>query len=117
MLRSWTSFFIFAALLFLGTTVCFSQNAPSQDPVPAIPSAAPAPVQPAASSAAAIEDDDDSPDIPPFARSRTSEKEYLQLRDRQLRLQRGLDDLVNDPQARTRAVRTLGVQEQSLRRM
>jgi hypothetical protein len=85
--------------------------------VPAIPSAAPASIQPAASSAAVIEDDDDSPDIPPFARSRTSEKNYLQLRDRQLRLQRGLDDLAKDPQARSRAIRTLRLQEQSLRRM
>ncbi|HKF22129.1 MAG TPA: Ig-like domain repeat protein [Candidatus Angelobacter sp.] len=80
-------------------------------------SAVPASSQPAASSVAEPENDDDSPDIPPFARSRTSEKEYLQLRDRQLRLQRGLDDLVHDPQARTRAIRTLRVQEQSVVRM
>src|SRR5262249_28900395 len=44
-------------------------------------------------------------------------KEYLQLRDRQLRLQRGLDDLVKDPQARSRAIRNMQVQEQSIRRM
>jgi hypothetical protein len=115
MVRSWISF-VFAALLLLAATLCFPQNARSQDSVPQ-PSALPASSYPAASSAALPEDDDDSPDIPPFARSRTSEKEYLQLRDRQLRSQRGLDDLMNDPQARSRALRTMQLQEQSLRRM
>jgi photosystem II stability/assembly factor-like uncharacterized protein len=111
MARSWMSV-VFAFLLVFAATVCFSQDAPSQGSGPGTSAAAPA-----ASQSAVPEDDDDSPDIPPFARSRTSEKQYLELRDQQLRLQRGLDDLVNDPQARSRAIRTMQLQEQSSRRM
>jgi hypothetical protein len=115
MVRSWMSV-IFAFLVVFAATACFSQNAPSQGSTPGAIDVAAVPSQSAASSDVS-EDDDDSPDIPPFARSRTSEKQYLELRDQQLRLQRGLDDLVNDPQARSRAIRTMRLQEQSSRRM
>src|SRR5262249_1579574 len=115
MVRSWMSV-VFAIFLVFTATACFSQNSPPQSPAPTTPAASSAPST-ASTAPPAEEEDDDSPDIPPFARSRTSSKEYLQLRDQQLRLQRGLDDLLRDPQARGRALRSMQLQEQSLRRM
>src|SRR5262245_51553557 len=116
MVRSWMSV-VFAIFLVFTATACFSQNSPSQTPAPSGPAASSAPSATGAAAPAEEEEDDDSPDIPSFARSRTSSKEYLQLRDQQLRLQRGLDDLLKDPQARSRAIRSMQLQEQSIRRM
>ena len=59
--------------------------------------------------------DADSADIPPFARGRISEKEYLELRDQEIRIRRGVNDLVRSPHARSRAVRKMQFQEQVLR--
>src|SRR6185437_6689864 len=59
--------------------------------------------------------DADSADIPPFARGHISEKEYLELRDQEIRIRRGVNDLVRSPQARSQAVRKMQFQEQVLR--
>ena len=53
----------------------------------------------------------DSADIPAIARGRISEEEYLERRDQQIRMQRGIDDLVSDPLLRTNAIRTMELQE------
>jgi Big-like domain-containing protein len=63
----------------------------------------------------AAEVDADSADIPPIARDRISEEQYFSLRDRDVRLRRGIDDLVHIPQARSMAVRRMALQEQLLR--
>src|SRR5262249_43010501 len=96
-------------LVFLNT-LSFSQkvsqpasNAPAaQDQGGATPATAP-------------DEDDDSADIPPFARGHISEKEYFALRDQEIRTRRGIDDLMRSPQARSQAVRKLQFQEQFLR--
>lgn len=59
----------------------------------------------------APEADSESADIPPFARGRISQEEYLALRDRQIRMLRGIDDLVRDPLLRSKAIRTMELQE------
>ena len=61
--------------------------------------------------AAAPDADVDSPDIPPFARGHISEQQYLELRDQQLRLQRGVNELMLDPTARSRAINQMQLQE------
>ncbi|HET9281541.1 MAG TPA: Ig-like domain repeat protein [Candidatus Angelobacter sp.] len=72
--------------------------------------------KPAATTAVPAADADaDSADIPPFARGRISEKEYLELRDQEIRIRRGVNDLVRSPQARSQAVRKMQFQEQVLR--
>src|SRR5262249_31159081 len=76
---------------------------------------APAAQDQGAATAAAPAEDDDSADIPAFARGRISEKEYFALRDQEIRTRRGIDDLVRSPQARSQAVRKLQLQEQFLR--
>src|SRR5262249_18421963 len=118
MLRIWVLAVTVFSLVF--TAVCLAQTVPSQSPAPSAPGAPEAASAPATSSTAAPaeeEEDDDSPDIPAFARGRISQREYLELRDQQLRLQRGVGDLLKDPQARSRAVRTMQLQEQAVRRM
>ncbi|MGE5322688.1 MAG: hypothetical protein ACM3SW_07495, partial [Actinomycetota bacterium] len=57
------------------------------------------------------EPETDSADIPPFARGFVSEEQYLALRDQQIRLQRGINDLVRDPLLRSKAIRSMGQQE------
>ncbi|HEY7403911.1 MAG TPA: Ig-like domain repeat protein [Candidatus Angelobacter sp.] len=100
-----TQTFLFLLLL---TTWSFSQNPSQQAP------RAPAQGQ-AGAGAAAPEEDDDSADIPPFARGHVSESEYFALRDQEIRTRRGINDLMRSPQARSQAVRRLQFQEQLLR--
>jgi hypothetical protein len=66
--------------------------------------------------AAEADDDDDSADIPPIARGRVNELEYLRLRDQQEGIKRGVDDLAHNPQARSQAVRRMEAQEKAIRR-
>jgi hypothetical protein len=61
-------------------------------------------------------DDNDSADIPAFVRGRISEKDYLRMREQHLGIQRGVNDLARDPQARSRAVRAMRAQENALRK-
>src|SRR5260370_31216719 len=118
MLSRWTSVLI---AFLLGTPAVFlGQPAPSraadgaapsqtaQTKVQPVPNSSPAPV--------ADDVDDDSPDIPPFARGRISEKEYLLLRDKHIGMLRGVGDLARNPQTRSQAIRKMEVQEQTLRR-
>jgi Bacterial Ig-like domain (group 3) len=62
-------------------------------------------------SAAQPEADTDSADIPAMARDRITEEDYFALRDQQIRMQRGIDDLVRNPLQRTNAIRTMELQE------
>lgn len=55
--------------------------------------------------------DGDSADIPPFASGRISHQEYLERRDQQLEMQRGVNDLARDPLARSRAINLVVLQE------
>lgn len=57
------------------------------------------------------EADTDSADIPAIARDRISEEDYFALRDQQVRMQRGIDDLLRNPLQRTNAIRTMELQE------
>lgn len=66
---------------------------------------------------AAPEADTDSADIPPFARSRISQEQYLALRDQHIRTLRGIGDLVRDPLLRSKAIRTMELQEFFLRQL
>lgn len=100
--------------LFLLPPVVSSQSKTSPGSSPAMPSATPK----AASNAARDVDDgdDDDPDIPPMARGRISKEDYLRMRDQQVGMQRGVNDLLRNPQARSRAIRAMEAQEQALRR-
>src|SRR5438874_326615 len=92
--------------LGLVTATCFAQTGnQSNAPTGATPTA----------SAPEADADTDSPDIPPIARDRITEEEYFRLRDRQLGIKRGVDDLVRNPQARSRAIRTMQLREQFIR--
>lgn len=66
----------------------------------------------ASSGHAEQQDDNDSADVPPFARGRIDEKDYLRLREQQIGKLRGVNGLARNPQARSRAVRTMNSQEQ-----
>ncbi|HLW53408.1 MAG TPA: Ig-like domain-containing protein [Candidatus Angelobacter sp.] len=68
-----------------------------------------------AATSSSPEEDDDSADIPPFARGHLGEQEYLRLRDQQIRQLRGVDDLIRDPGARSRAIHAMESREQVLR--
>ncbi|HEY4962120.1 MAG TPA: hypothetical protein VII29_14775, partial [Terriglobales bacterium] len=59
-------------------------------------------------------EDNDSPDIPPFARGLIDEETYLRQRDELTAIKRGLPTLLLDPGARSRAIRQLEQQEKSL---
>jgi hypothetical protein len=59
----------------------------------------------------------DNADIPPLARGRISQEQYLALRDKQIRVQRGIDDLVRDPLLRSKAIRTMELQEFFIRQL
>lgn len=105
--------------LFLFAIVAATSVAQSvpQHQAPAGPQAS-APTQPQAAAAPDpdAETDTDSADIPPFARGRISEAEYFALRDQEIRLRRGLDDLLRNPHARSQAIRNMEFQEQFLRK-
>src|ERR1051326_1128393 len=81
-----------------------SQKTAGMAPSPAVRGAASAP-----------EGDTDGADIPPFARDRISEEQYFTLRDQDVRIRRGIDDLVRSPHARSLAVRSMEFHEQILR--
>src|SRR5437660_7442794 len=104
---------LFIVVIVAGT--CVAQSA--QRPAPAAPNAT-APAQPEATAAPVpdAEEDTDSADIPPFARGRISEAEYFALRDQEIQMRRGLDDLMRNPHARAQAIRNMEFQEQFLRR-
>src|SRR4051812_8347623 len=87
----------FVVLVGLGST-CLGQSPANQ---PSTPQAVPT----QAAVSPAPEADEDSADIPPFARGRISEEEYFALRDQEVRRRRGTDDLLRSPQARSQAVR------------
>jgi hypothetical protein len=112
MLLSRPTAVIFAFFLSLSILVpCFAQKT-----LPARPATT------GQTSAQALPDtdadaDSDSADIPPFARDRISETEYFALRDQEIRIRRGLDDLERHPQARSQAIRSMEFQEQFLRRV
>ncbi len=97
-------------LLLLFAACSFSQSASQQ-----VSNAPAAQGQAGAAAAAGADEDDDSADIPPFARGHISEKEYFALRDQDIRVRRGIDDLMRSPQARSLAVRKMQFQEQFLR--
>jgi Bacterial Ig-like domain (group 3) len=97
-------------LLLLFAACSFSQSASQQ-----VSNAPAAQGQAGAAAAADADEDDDSADIPPFARGHISEKEYFALRDQDIRVRRGIDDLMRSPQARSLAVRKMQFQEQFLR--
>jgi hypothetical protein len=107
---------ILAFFLFLSILVpCFAQKTLQHD----------SPARPAAANQASAQApqntdadaDSDSADIPPFARDRISETEYFALRDQEIRIRRGLDDLERHPHARSQAIRRMEFQEQFLRRV
>ena len=97
-------------LLFLLLSVALSFSQGASQPAANAPAA-----QAQAGAAGAVSEDDDSADIPPFARGHISEKEYFELRDQEIRIRRGVNDLVRSPQARSQAVRKMQLQEQVLR--
>jgi hypothetical protein len=80
---------------------------------PSIPAAS----DPRSTSSAASSDDEDedSADIPAIARGRINEQEYLRQRDQQAGMKRGVDDLARNPQGRSRAIRQMEAQEQTVR--
>lgn len=57
------------------------------------------------------EPESDSADIPPFARDLISGDHYLALRDQQIQMQRGINDLVRDPLLRSKAIGNMQQQE------
>jgi hypothetical protein len=59
-------------------------------------------------------DEDESADLPRIARGHISMKDYFAARDRQVSVQRGVDDLVQQPTARAQAIRKMAVQEQAV---
>ncbi|HYX54131.1 MAG TPA: hypothetical protein VE783_11820, partial [Candidatus Limnocylindrales bacterium] len=63
----------------------------------------------------APDNDADSADIPPLARGRISQPEYLQLRERHIQTLRGVDDLARNPKMRSSAIRGMELQEQFYR--
>lgn len=93
---------------------CFAQTSPGSSARDKAANGAPSA---AAVSAAEPEANTDSADIPAIARDRISEEEYFALRDQQIRMQRGIDDLLRNPLQRTNAIRTMELQEFFLRQL
>lgn len=70
------------------------------------------PAQPgSAVPSATSEPESDSADIPPVARDLIGGDRYLALRDQQIRMQRGINDLVRDPLLRSKAIGNMEQQE------
>src|SRR5215472_3658302 len=112
--RYWAS--ITTPLLLISlAALCLGQAVPSRSSSSAI-SGAVSGAPPASATPATVDDDEDSPDIPPIARGRISEEEYLRLRDQHIGMLRGVNDLSRNPHARSQAIRKMEGQEQSLRR-
>src|SRR5712692_3570889 len=63
----------------------------------------------------ADDEEADSADIPPLARGLIDAGTYLRLRSEQVGIKRGIPDLLRDPGARSRAIRTLERQEAMVR--
>ncbi len=63
----------------------------------------------------ADDEEADSADIPPLARGLIDAGTYLRLRSEQVGIKRGIPDLLRDPGARSRAIRTLEHQEAIVR--
>ncbi len=108
MLRPWSTAILSLAFL---TLTCTAQTPGIADNAASQTGAA------KATQSSAPEAETDSADIPAFARARISEEDYLSLRDQQIRLQRGIDDLVRDPLLRSKAIRTMELQEFFLRQL
>src|SRR6185312_6428987 len=102
---------VFAVGLMAITCLAQTSPAPSSPDKAANGSPSAATSASAAVPAAEQEADTDSADIPAIARGRISEEEYFALRDQQIRMQRGIDDLVRNPLQRTNAIRTMELQE------
>src|SRR6185312_1461355 len=110
-MRPWFAFVKIFLVAFLIASA-FGQNSSAQN------QSAPASAETSAPTAtAAPEADTDSADIPAIARDRISEEEYFALRDQQIGMQRGIGDLVRDPLLRSKAIRTMELQEFFLRRL
>src|SRR6185437_8177571 len=110
-MRPWFAFVTIFVFAFL-TAGVFGQSSSAQSR-----SASATAVPSAQTAIAAPEADSDSADIPALARGRISEEEYFALRDQQIGLQRGIGDLVRDPLLRSKAIRTMELQEFFLRRL
>jgi hypothetical protein len=93
---------------------CSAQDNPAS---PRDPNHASASQKAAAPGGAISGEDEDSADIPPFARGLIDEETYLRLRDELIAIKRGLPSLLLHPGARSRAIRQLEQQEQFLRRL
>ena len=96
-------------VISLISSSCLAQNAPASDK----PGSSAPPVSSAqsATQSATLKPETDSADIPPFARDRISDEQYLALRDQQIRMQRGINDLVRDPLLRSKAIGVMDQQE------
>ena len=94
--------------IFVMAISCLAQTSPGSSARDAAANGAPSA---ASVPAAQTEADTDSADIPAMARGRISEEDYFALRDQQIRMQRGIDDLVRNPLQRTNAIRTMELQE------
>ena len=110
-MRPW---FLFTRVLAMSvmTISCLAQtspNSPARDKANASPAGVTVTAEPEA--------DTDSADIPAIARDRISQEDYFALRDQQIRMQRGIDDLLRNPLQRTKAIRTMELQEFFLRQL
>jgi Big-like domain-containing protein len=100
-------------IVIAATCIAQSAGAPNQSGAVSEPATS----AQAAAQNSAPEADTDSADIPPFARGRISEEQYFALRDQQIRMQRGIYDLVRDPLLRSKAIRGMELQEFFLRQL
>src|SRR5689334_24919920 len=91
------AFFLFLSIL----APCFAQKTSQAPPATASQTAA------QASPDANADVDSVSADIPPFARARISQTEYFVLRDREIRVPRGLDDSERHPLPRSQSFRSM----------
>src|SRR5664279_2316718 len=106
--RNNLQFILMSAVLLLVASSCPAQDRPASSKDPNQASAS----QMAATPGGEVSgEDNDSPDIPPFARGLIDEETYLRQRDELTAIKRGLPTLLLDPGARSRAIRQLEQQE------
>src|SRR5664279_3678629 len=110
-LRNNLQFILMSAVLLLVASSCRAQDRPASSKDPNQASAS----QMAATPGGEVSgEDNDSPDIPPFARGLIDEETYLRQRDELTAIKRGIPDLLRNRGARTRAIQQLEQQEKSL---
>ena len=107
MLRKNLQVILKSAVFLLVAASCSAQDKP----------ASPRDPNQASASGVTSSEDKDSADIPPFARGLIDEETYLRQRDELIAIKRGLPSLLLHLGARSRAIRQLELQEQSLRRL